>query len=381
MNIFAQLKFEAIHGHQAIKDGFISSIKQGRIAHAQLFIAREGNAALPLALAYAQYASCLDRGETDSCGVCSSCVKYQSLTHPDLHFSFPIYVDKTHTICDDFIHEFRTAFLEDPLLTVSTWFNSLNAENKKPNIPIKECRNIIRKLGLKAYESAFKVMVVWLPEYLGNEGNVLLKLLEEPAPNTLFILVTENQDLILSTILSRTQFTRIPNYTYEEVLEYLVKNQYAKEELARNVALMAEGNLSRAIALSKEIENPQFESFRQWLLDCYQGQIDKVLGDMDVYTDKGKEGLKLFLNYGIHLLRSSLLLPHKAADIKLSEGEMAFVSKLSKFIHLGNIGLIYDEFNQAIFEIDRNGSVKLILINLSLKLKSCLRMQDPLKTA
>jgi DNA polymerase-3 subunit delta' len=378
LNIFAILKFADIHSHQAIKEGFISSIKQGRIAHAQMFIGREGNGALGLAVAYAQFASCLDRREDDSCGVCSSCLKYQNLVHPDLHFSFPIYGADVN--CDEFINEFRTALTADPLLTLNSWFTSLNAENKKPNIPIKECRNIIRKLALKPYESEFKVLIIWLPEYLGKEGNVLLKLLEEPPEKTLFLLVTENQESILSTIISRTQFTRIPSYSYEEINGYLVGRNIANADLARNAALMAEGNLSKAIQLAGEIENPQFDDFRQWLLDCYQGNVSKIISDMDAYTDKGKEGLKLFLNYGVHLLRSSLLVRHRPENNKLTEAELEFANKLSKFIHIGNISQIYDGFNKAIFEIDRNGSVKLILINLSLKLKNCLRMPEPYKT-
>ena len=176
-----------------------------------MFIGREGNGALGLAVAYAQYASCLDRGEQDSCGVCSSCIKYQNLVHPDLHFSFPIYGADVN--CDEFINDFRTALLADPLLTINSWFTSLNAENKKPNIPIKECRNIIRKLALKPYESEFKVLIIWLPEYLGKEGNVLLKLLEEPPANTLFILVTENQESILRNQLIITILQEIPVQT------------------------------------------------------------------------------------------------------------------------------------------------------------------------
>ncbi len=372
------MKFSEIHRQQPTKDAFISGIRQGRIPHAQLFIGREGNSALALAVAYAQYAACLDRREDDSCGICSSCIKYTQLIHPDLHFSFPIFGSDVN--CDDYISEFREAFLANPLLTLSEWFRSIDGENKKPNINIRECRNIIRKLSLRPYESEFKVLIMWLPEYLGKEGNVLLKLLEEPPQNTLFLLVTENQDLILTTIISRTQFSRIPSYSYDDISAYLLEKQLADGDLARNAALMAEGNLSKAIQLASEMQNPQFDDFRQWMLDCYQGNLNKIISDMESYTDKGKEGLKMFLNYGVHLLRSSLLIKHRPADSTLTAAESEFVSKLSKFIHIGNISEIYDAFNRAIFEIDRNGSVKLILINLSLKLKSCLKMPEPAKT-
>ncbi len=378
--IFLQhLKFSDIHGHTELKNNLVSVIRQGRIPHAQMIISREGNAALPMALAYAQYTSCLDQQENDSCGKCSSCVKYEHLVHPDLHLSFPIF-GSTET-CDDFIQDFRTAFLANPMLTLNDWLKSIDGENKRPNINIRECRNIIKKLSLRPYESDFKVLVMWLPEYLGKEGNVLLKLLEEPSQNTLFLLVTENQDQILTTIISRTQFIKIPVYTYEEIDDYLSIHQLANADISRNVALMAEGDLSKAIRLAGEMENTQFEGFRLWLLDCYSGNIGKIISEIDQYADKGKEGLKMFLLYGIQMVRSALLIQHQSLENKLTANEIEFVTKLSKLIHLDNTQEIYQALNQAIFEIDRNGSTKLILINLSLKLKYSLRPKGQLKTA
>jgi len=373
------LKFSDIHGHTELKNNLVSVIRQGRIPHAQMIISREGNAALPLALAYAQYTSCLDKGEHDSCGVCSSCQKYKQLIHPDLHLSFPIF-GSTET-CDDFIQDFREAFLANPMLTLNDWLRSIDGENKRPNINIRECRNIIRKLSLRPYESDYKVLIMWLPEYLGKEGNVLLKLLEEPPQNTLFLLVTENQDQILTTIISRTQFVKVPVYTYEEIDDYLSTHALANADISRNVALMAEGNLSKAIKLAGEMENTQYDSFRLWLLDCYSGNLGKIIGEIDNYTDKGKEGLKMFLLYGIQMIRSALLIQHQSLQNKLTANEIEFVTKLSKLITLDNTQEIYEAMNQAIFEIDRNGSTKLILINLSLKLKYSLKPKGNLKTA
>lgn len=368
------MKFSEIHGHEALKVNLRAAIRQGRIPHAQMLIAREGASALPLAIAYARYASCLNRSEEDSCDTCSSCVKYKQLIHPDLHLSFPIY--GANETCDDFIHDFRSAVLENPMLTLNQWFEKINGENKKPNINIRECRNIIRKLALKSYESEFKILLMWLPEYLGKEGNVLLKLLEEPPEKTLFLLITENQEMILSTIISRTQFIKVPVYTNEEIDLYLNSQGYASGDLAKNIALMAEGNMSKAIQLSKEMENPQFDRFRMWLLDCYQGNMGKILSELDTFIDSGKEQLKMLLVYGIHMVRSSMLVNHQDLSSKLSAQELEFAGRLSKLISLDAAGTIYHEFNNAIFEIDRNGSVKLILINLSLKLKNCLRPQQ-----
>ncbi|MCC6819030.1 MAG: hypothetical protein IT245_09080, partial [Bacteroidia bacterium] len=211
------------------------------------------------------------------------------------------------------------------------------------------------------------------PEYLGKEGNVLLKLIEEPTQNTLFILVTENQELILSTIISRTQSVKIAPYSYQEIETYLIEKNIANGDLAKNISLMSEGNLNKAIKLSSEIDNPFFEIFRSWLLDCYQGHLSKIMLEIEKYTENGKEGLKMFFIYGIHLLRSSMLIKYQDLSSKLSANELEFAGKLSKIIELESAQIMYEGLNDAIFEIERNGSVKLILINLSLKLKNCLR--------
>jgi DNA polymerase-3 subunit delta' len=258
-------------------------------------------------------------------------------------------------------------------MNLSDWFSSLDAENKKPNINIKEIRNVMRKLSLKAYESDYKVSIIWLPEYLGKEGNVLLKLLEEPPEKTLFLLVTEQPESILTTIISRTQFIKIPRYSYKEVEDFLIDKAIATGDVVKNAALMSEGNLNKAMKLATEISDPQFDSFRSWLLDCYQGNIGKIISEMEIYSDKGKEGLKLFFLYGLQMLRSAMLTKHQDLSDKLTATELEFAGKLSKLIEMDSSQIIYKAFNDAIFEIDRNGSVKLILINLSLKLKNSLR--------
>lgn len=365
------MKFADIPGHHELKLQMASAIKQGRIPHAQMLIAYEGCSALPLAIAYAQYVACLDKGETDSCGKCSSCVKYNQLIHPDLHFTFPIY--GSEDTCDDFMVEFRSAVLENPFLSLNSWFASINADNKRPNINIRECRNLIRKLSLKTYESDYKVLIMWLPEFLGKEGNVLLKLLEEPPEKTLFLLVTENREMILSTIISRTQIIKVSSYSNQEIENFILEKNLAAGDKAKNIALMSEGNMSKAIIMAAQMDNPQFDSFRAWLLDCYQGNIGKIISELESYSEKGRDGLKMFLTYGIHMLRAAMLVKHQDLKNKLTSTELEFAEKLSKLIEIESTQAIYEAFNTAIFEIDRNGSVKLILINLSLKLKNSLK--------
>ena len=202
------MQFKQIVGQDAIKQRLITSVKENRVSHAQLFLGPGGSGSLPLAVAYAQYLSCENKLEEDSCGECSSCRKYQKLMHPDLHFSYPFFAKHKEDTAITFIEQWREAFTTNPYLSLDTWRDYLDAENKQANINIAECHQIIKKLSFKPFESAYKILILWLPEYLDKEGNALLKIIEEPQPNTLFILVAQNQDQILNTILSRTQIGR-----------------------------------------------------------------------------------------------------------------------------------------------------------------------------
>ena len=225
---FATMQFKNIVGQVAVKLRLVNSVKENRVSHAQLFLAPEGAGALPLAVAYAQYLSCEDKQPNDSCGVCSSCRKYEKLVHPDLHFSYPFFAKHKDDTALSFIEQWRDAFLTNPYLNLDIWRGYLEAENKQANINIAECHQIIKKLSFKPFESAYKILILWLPEYLDKAGNSLLKIIEEPQPNTLFLLVAQNQDQILNTILSRTQLVKVPCLHYNDVRGYLIDNGQPK---------------------------------------------------------------------------------------------------------------------------------------------------------
>ncbi|MGN6639894.1 MAG: ATP-binding protein, partial [Mucilaginibacter sp.] len=223
------MQFKQIIGQEAVKQKLISTVKDNRVSHAQLFLGPEGSGSLALAVAYAQYLSCEDRLPDDSCGVCASCRKYQKLAHPDLHFSYPFFAKDKNDTSLTFIEQWREALLANPYLSLDIWRGYLDAENKQANINIAECHQIIKKLSFKPFESAYKILILWLPEYLDKEGNSLLKIIEEPQPNTLFLLVAQNQDQILNTILSRTQLVKIPALSYEDVKTELIENRHQTE--------------------------------------------------------------------------------------------------------------------------------------------------------
>ncbi|MBV8390171.1 MAG: hypothetical protein JO080_10265, partial [Mucilaginibacter sp.] len=230
------MQFKHIAGQQVVKQRLINTVKDNRVSHAQLFLGPEGSGSLALAVAYAQYLSCEDRQPDDSCGVCASCRKYQKLMHPDLHFSYPFFAKDKNDTALTFIEQWREAFLANPYLSLDVWRSYLDAENKQANINIAECHQIIKKLSLKPFESQYKILILWLPEYLDKEGNSLLKIIEEPQPNTLFLLVAQNQDQILNTILSRTQLVKIPAPGYDEIKEFLMSRHHQTEEAAAEVA-------------------------------------------------------------------------------------------------------------------------------------------------
>src|SRR3984957_2494762 len=263
------MQFKHIVGQGAIKQRLINSVNENRVSHAQLFLGPAGSGSLPLAVAYAQYLSCEHKQVDDSCGECSSCRKYEKLMHPDLHFSYPFFAKHKEDTAISFIEEWRDAFSHHPYLTLDPWRGYLDAENKQANINIAECHQIIKKLSFKPFESVYKVLILWLPEYLDKEGNALLKIIEEPQPNTLFLLVAQNQDQILNTILSRTQLVKIPALSYDDIKNELMENYHQTEMAASEIAYLSNGNMTDALAMLQH-ENKSYHSlFVQWLRLCY----------------------------------------------------------------------------------------------------------------
>ncbi len=366
------MKFESIFGQAETKAKLIAQVKNNRISHAQIFASKEGSNALALAIAFAQFINCTNKLENDSCGTCASCSKYEQMAHPDLHFSFPFIADasKKLEIADDFIVQFRQEFIENPMMNLYDWTLKLKAENKKPNITIKECRNIIKKLSLKAYESEYKVLIMWLPEYLGNEGNVLLKSLEEPPQKTLFLLVSEDQNNILPTILSRTQMTKIPRYSREDVMDFLMKQQGLEEQISKNISLMSEGNLNKAIKLSEQINNSMLMGFKEFLNNCFKNNFSELEKWASSFKESGKNEAKNFLNYALEIIRLSAIVEFKSVSQLVDAEEERVILSLSRLMDLSNREHVYKAFNKAFYEIERNGNLKLILIDLSLTLRN-----------
>lgn len=359
------MKFQHVVGHTEKKKTFIQSVRNGRIPHAQLFIGNAGWGSLPLALAYAQFVSCTDPNDDDSCGQCASCRKYETLTHPDLHFTFPFPKERGET-CSEMMSSWREALLKNPYLNLSDWMLHLGSEKKQANIPTAEIRAILKNLSLKPYESAFKVMVIWLPEYLGKEGNILLKAIEEPTHNTLFLLVSENAEKILGTIISRTQPVRIAPIANIELERYLMQIPDINQDKAHRIAQISQGDLRSALISMNEMESPYFEIFKYWMGICYKRQMAGVVPWSEKVGAMSKESLKGFMLYGLELFRGILVANHDSSLNTWQGSEQDFIAKFYQLkIPVSNLEKMILAVENALSQIERNVRPSLVLTDLS----------------
>ncbi|WP_374948513.1 ATP-binding protein [Mucilaginibacter sp.] len=370
------MRFQDIIGQEATKQRLVTSVKENRVSHAQLFLGPEGSGSLALAVAYAQYLSCEDKQPEDSCGVCSSCRKYQKLMHPDLHFSYPFFAKHKDDTALTFIEQWRDAFINNPYLSLDIWRGYLEAENKQANINIAECHQIIKKLSFKPFESAYKILILWLPEYLDKEGNALLKVIEEPQPNTLFLLVAQNQDQILNTILSRTQLIKVPCLNYEDIKTHLINNHNQTETAASEIAYLSNGNMTEALAMLQHDTKSYHALFVQWLRLCFSNKGLEVLKFVDSTAKMGRENQKNFLRYGTSFLRECCLLRSGAERIvKLPEQEMETARKMSAVMDIAQAQTIINELEKAHYHIERNANPKILFLDVSLQIIKVLNLK------
>lgn len=370
--------FKEIIGQEGLKQQLIQTVQENRVSHAQLFLSAEGSGALPLAIAYAQYLNCQNRTATDSCGECASCRKYGKYIHPDLHFSYPFFASKDVKVAVDVIEEWRSMLLEDPYFDLDIWRSKLSAENKQANINIAECHDIIKKLSFKAFEADTKVLIMWLPEFLDREGNALLKIIEEPPANTLFILIAQNQEQILSTILSRTQIVKVPKLADLDIEEYLINEAGVSNNQAVEFSFLADGNLITAKALLQDTPNNNADYFAEWLRMGFGNRVPAMIAFTDTAASWGRENQKNFLMYGINFLRECSLLLSGAEDlVKLPPQILETALKLStNVLNLAMTEALINELEQAHYHIERNANPKILFLDVSLQLVKIIKFKS-----
>jgi len=389
------MQFKNIIGQAGVKEKLAEMVNHNRLSHALLFLGAEGSGALPLAIAFSQYIVCekintqnissigpslfgehnLKDDQSlimrDACGICPSCVKAQQLIHPDIHFSYPVIPKKTgdKPLSVDYISEWREFVTQYPYGNIFDWLQFIGAENKQGNITAYECNDIIRKLSLKSFESGYKILIMWMPEYLGNEGNKLLKLIEEPPPNTLFILVAENESMILPTIISRTQLIKIPLLEKKDIETALMERANISAEQARKVASISQENYREALQLLQHAEDDWQGLLRDWLNAILKtGPIAQVHW-VDEISKIGREKQKQFLHYFNHLLEQAIRLKTIGeSSLNIPENEKDFAIRLNKIADISQQQAIIEALDNAIYYIERNAHARMLFHALTIKL-------------
>lgn len=373
--------YRDIIGQEVIKKRMVQTVRENRVSHAWLFFGPEGAGALPLALGFAGYILCTERHETDACGSCGSCNKAGKYIHPDLHFVFPVNktrsLDKDSVTSDDFIGDWRNFLLKNPYGRLTQWYDFIDLENKQGVINTEESKRLTAKLNLKPYESDYKVVIIWQPEKMNDQAsNKLLKLLEEPPPYTIFLLVSENIELLLATVRSRCIPVKIPRINDFELSEALVNRHDLPVNKADNIVRLASGNYLKAMELIAETEDIRynFAKFRDLMRSCFKTNIPELIKLAEELSALTREKQKSFLEYGLRTLRESLALHFNTAGIVfISDEEREFIPNFAPFINGSNIIPLSDELNKAIQDIERNANGRIVFLDMSLKLAALIK--------
>tara|TARA_R110001592_G_scaffold61993_3_gene189423 strand:- start:106 stop:1254 length:1149 start_codon:yes stop_codon:yes gene_type:complete len=379
------MRFKDVLGHIEVKERLINSVKEERISHAQLFLGAEGSGNLPMAIAYSQYIACENKTDLDSCGTCASCVKFEKLAHPDLHFVFPVATNKSikkDPVSSKFITEWRELVVEKKgYITLPDLQEKLATENKQLIIPKDESVEILKTLSLKTYESEYKTMIIWYPEKFNiASANKLLKILEEPPNKTLFILVAHDSEQIIPTILSRTQLVKVDKITDNDLTTALIDRFNLQESQAKNITNFADGNLVKAQKLIEESSTEEFfyTHFTKWMRMGFVADVSGLINFSEESAKLGREKQKQFLSYSLHIFRESLIQNYGDTSLnRVSSNENKFLEKFAPFIHGANCIDIIELFNNAIYHVERNANPKILFLDVSLKLTKLLRVKQP----
>ncbi len=405
------MQFKDIIGQQLVKEQLVQMVQQNRLSHALLFLGKEGRGALSLAIAFAQYIVCTSAKEAeqklspglfeevlsppppgevgrglDSCGTCPACIKADKLIHPDIHFSYPVITRKPgdKPKSTDYISEWREFVCGYAYGNIYDWLQFIGADNKQGNITAAEVEDINHKLNLKGFESQYKILIMWMPEFLGKEGNKLLKLIEEPPPDTLFIFVAEDESTILPTILSRTQLVKIPALTDDEVEEALITRSKVENNKARQIAGVCSGNYRESLQMLQHAEEDWQTLLREWLNAIAKNNTAAQIKWIDEISKLGREKQKQFLRYFIHLLEQAVRvrmidestnfktpfsnMPEKARPDDRFGREKDFAIRLNRLCSLSAQQAIITELDKATYYIERNANAKMLFHALCIRL-------------
>lgn len=375
------MQFKNVIGQSAVKQRLIASVRDNHVSHAQLFLGPAGSGKLPLALAYAQYILCPNRSETDSCGTCPTCQKMQKLVHPDLHFVVPTATTKkikSNPESDLFMEEWREYVIQNEgYVDTSSWYSFLDVENKQGYMSVRDAASLLRKLNMKAYEGEYKIAIIWMAEKMRTDtANKLLKLLEEPPEKTVFLLIAEDAEELLATIKSRTALVKIPALDSASIETALQQRYGCDPQQAHDAAMISEGDWLRARQSFKDFEDHKFffTTFQQWMRLCFRAAYSELIDFSANIKTLGREKQKELLDYGLRIVRNSLLFNNNLAEIvMLPDDEKTFNSKFAPFVNPANLAQIAELFDEAIRHIERNGNAQLVFTDTSFKMVGLLK--------
>lgn len=371
------MQFSAIPGHKELKSKLTKNVREARVPHAQLFLGEDGSATLPMALAYSQYLLCGNKSDQDSCGTCDACKKMASMNHPDLHFSYPFKKIAKKETANAYSREWREQLSDSPFFDLTDWNTKCDIGNSQPLIPVNEAEDISSKLALKSFEGGLKILIMWHAEMLNTAAsNKLLKLIEEPSPKTVIILISDQYDQLLTTITSRTQLVKINRIADEELQAFLIDKEGLEPGQSSSIVNTVEGSFLEVRKLLRAKGNPSqhFEAFQKWMRICYQKKVMDAFNWSDEMAGIGRENQKQFLHFCLQMARQCILGNYTNMQmVNLQGPERDFLNKFARFINHRNVVELTEEFNKAHYHISRNANAKILFTDLSIKVIRLLR--------
>jgi DNA polymerase-3 subunit delta' len=377
------MRFAEVAGHDDLKSKLVETIRRDRVGHSQLFFGPEGNGALPLALAFAQYLLCENPMDGDSCGKCSACKQVEHFNYPDLHFVFPVARKQKGSdkpLSDDYYQDWIKIINKERYFGLYRWLEEIGVENKQAQISVHESASILSKLSLKSYSGNNKILILWMPERLNaSAANKLLKLLEEPPEGSIFLLVSEDPEKLISTITSRCQKVYVPKYERRIIQHYLEQREQLDANAAGVISKIADGNLAEALRLAERAETYHNYAllFSTWVRNCYSVNMKHLVDWSEECGRFEREKLRDFLKFCSNAFRDSLrlnLLGEEEVNNVFREINFE-LAKFAPFIHAGNTPGILEAIDQAAYDISRNVNARLVLTDLSLTVAKNLRLK------
>lgn len=360
--------FKDVVGQAELKSRFIHEINQDKVSHAQLFLGDTGHGSFALALAYVQYLMCENRQENDACGVCSTCKKNNQLIHPDVHFFFPV-VQSVSKTSEPLLKEWREQVLDTPYFSENNWVTKIDVKHRNAIIGTEDSKDLLKKTTLKTYEGGYRVLIIWKAESMNiTFANKILKTLEEPTPNTLVLLVAEDSNSLLTTVLSRTQLKKIPKIAFDETVNYLVTEKGMSSQNAQSYASRMDCSLSRILENVKGDNHSELyrELFMEMMRSCYKKNALEMLDWAEKASVLFREEQIEFLEYCLHMIRQSIVKNYTGDQLfQVSKEEADFLVNFAKFITGNNVVPFMTTFSDGVYHIERNANSKILFTNLS----------------